>query len=93
MRAEAFRQFQEPTQPRHATEFATAAQRPDPVHELSLVLARLVETQQLLIKEVREVAQRPDAPRDDACDDIGEEPGGGTIVTYDWAPSPVTSPW
>jgi hypothetical protein len=89
MRAEAFRQFQEPAPPRHATQFRTAPEPPDLVHELSQVLARLVESQELLIKEVREVA-RPDGR---PCDDPSESVGG-TVVTYDWAPSPVSSsPW
>jgi hypothetical protein len=89
MRAEAFRQFQEPASPRHATQFRTAPQPPDLVHELSQVLARLVESQELLIKEVRAVARPGEPP----CDDPSE-PAGGTVVTYDWAPSPVTSsPW
>jgi hypothetical protein len=91
MRAEAFRQFQDPVPPRHATEFRTAPEPPDPIHELSLILARLVESQQQLIEEVREVAHRPEP----ACDEPGrEEPAGGPVVTYDWAPSPTPpSPW
>ncbi len=92
MRAEAFRQLQDPAPPRQATEFGTAPCPPDVVHELSEVLSRLVESQELLIREVREAARRPDAEVE-AIDTEAEGAGDGRTVTYDWTQSPSTSPW
>jgi hypothetical protein len=96
MRAEAFRRLQDPAPPQHATDFRTAERPLDLVHELSGVLSRLVETQELLIREVREAAQRPVAAQaPDAPETPCEDPVGGTVVTYEWAPSPPPppSPW
>jgi hypothetical protein len=104
MHAEAFRQqarqyvrqqlrqllhwVQDPAPPEVAAESTTGPPRPNPVHELSPILSRLVESQERLIKEVREVTERPE-PLDPSRDDSG----GGTAVTYDWEPGRSSSPW
>ena len=94
MRAEAFRRFQEPAAPRYATEFSTAPDLPDAIHELSLVLSRLAESQELLVKEVREVASRPEPPPPAPPPESPPVDDGSPTVTYEWAPTPPPStPW
>ncbi len=94
MRAEAFRRFQEPAAPGYATEFSTAPDLPDAIHELSLVLSRLAESQELLVEEVREVASRPEPPPPPPPPESPPEEDGGPTATYDWAPTPPPStPW